>query len=210
MIHHIIYKTTCRITGKFYIGIHTTTDIDDKYIGSGTRLLSSIKKYGRKNHIRKVIETCSNEKELYQKEKEIVNDDLLKNKSCLNLKIGGGISGRKITLEDRQRISKLGGLTSKAEKARKRHHELFNEDAEYKNNWVTLVKPTLLENRKRVQSQKSRNKRKETFKRIGHQKGYSNSNYGKMWITDGEVSRTIGKNNDIPEGFIKGRALNKR
>jgi hypothetical protein len=50
-------------------------------------------------------------------------------------------------------------------------------------------------------------KKKQSFKEIGHQQGEKNSNYGKMWITDGtkEGSYTINKGDPIPEGFRKGR-----
>jgi len=50
-------------------------------------------------------------------------------------------------------------------------------------------------------------KKKQTFKEIRHQQGEKNSQYGKMWITDGtkEGSYRINKGDPIPEGFRKGR-----
>lgn len=50
-------------------------------------------------------------------------------------------------------------------------------------------------------------KKKETYKKINHQKGNKNSQYGSMWITDGtkEGTRKINKNELIPEGYRKGR-----
>ena len=50
-------------------------------------------------------------------------------------------------------------------------------------------------------------KRKQTFKEIRHQQGEKNSQYGKMWITDGtkEGSHRINRGGPIPEGFRKGR-----
>lgn len=50
-------------------------------------------------------------------------------------------------------------------------------------------------------------KRKETYKRIAHQQGSSNSNYGKMWITDGTSSKLIHKSDQIPQGWRKGRKM---
>jgi hypothetical protein len=50
-------------------------------------------------------------------------------------------------------------------------------------------------------------KKKETYKQIGHQQGSTNSQYGSMWITNGtkEGSYRINKNESIPEGYRKGR-----
>ena len=50
-------------------------------------------------------------------------------------------------------------------------------------------------------------KKKETFKEIGHQQGEKNSQYGKVWITDGtkEGSYRINKEDPIPEGYRLGR-----
>ena len=46
---HFIYKTTCSVNGKYYYGMHSTDDLEDGYIGSGTKLWHSIKKHGLEN-----------------------------------------------------------------------------------------------------------------------------------------------------------------
>jgi len=50
-------------------------------------------------------------------------------------------------------------------------------------------------------------KKKETYKKIGHQQGSNNSQYGSMWIADGAKEGTykINKKDSIPEGYMKGR-----
>lgn len=69
--------------------MHSTNDLDDDYFGSGYRIQASIKKYGRQNHILETIEWCSSRELLAQREKLIVNDELLKDEKCLNVVIGG-------------------------------------------------------------------------------------------------------------------------
>lgn len=56
-------------------------------------------------------------------------------------------------------------------------------------------------------SPESQQKRKETFKQIKHQQGPNNSQFGKMWITNGSHSYKINKNDPIPEGCRKGRVI---
>lgn len=54
-------------------------------------------------------------------------------------------------------------------------------------------------------SENSRKKRIDSFNNIEHQKGEKNSQYGTMWITNGEENRKIPNSEDIPEGFWAGR-----
>ena len=58
-----------------------------------------------------------------------------------------------------------------------------------------------------AKSEPSRNKRKETFKQNNHSKGERNSQYGTMWITNGELNKKIRKDDPLPEGYYPGRKL---
>jgi len=62
----IIYKTTNLINDKIYVGQTTIDDL--KYYGSGTGLLLAIKKYGKKNFKREILEECSSINELNEQE----------------------------------------------------------------------------------------------------------------------------------------------
>jgi|GEM_PF-1725876 hypothetical protein len=55
-MYHFVYITTNLITGKQYIGDHSSLVIDDNYLGSGDYLKLSIKKHGRKNFKREILE----------------------------------------------------------------------------------------------------------------------------------------------------------
>ena len=87
--YHYIYKTTCTVTGKFYVGMHSSDSLDDGYLGSGKILGYSRKKYGDENHVREILEFCASRDELKQREKEIVNEALLEDPLNINLKYGG-------------------------------------------------------------------------------------------------------------------------
>ena len=69
---HVLYKTTCSITGKYYIGMHSTNNIDDGYLGSGQLLWKSIKKYGKDSHKFEVLELLQSRQELAEKEKQMI------------------------------------------------------------------------------------------------------------------------------------------
>ena len=82
--YHYVYKTTCLINDKFYIGIHSTNEINDNYLGSGKILKLSIRKHGKNNHKKEILEYCDNRKLVFAREKDIVNEKL-----CMNLVVGG-------------------------------------------------------------------------------------------------------------------------
>lgn len=85
---HYIYKIT-RSDGMFYIGRHSTDNLDDAYFGSGQRLWKSIKKHGKEKHTKEVLEFLPSLKALKLREAELVNYDLLANPLCMNLAKGG-------------------------------------------------------------------------------------------------------------------------
>jgi hypothetical protein len=104
--YHYIYKTTCNVNGKFYIGMHSTENLNDGYLGSGRRIWNSINYHGKENHKKEIIEFCLNREELKKREKEIVNADLINDHFCMNLQLGGG--GGFINEEHMMKVSKAG------------------------------------------------------------------------------------------------------
>lgn len=84
----IIYKTTCLINNKIYIGQHCT-DAEDGYLGSGDLIKKAILKYGKHNFKREILEECDciiiNEREIYWIDKLNSRDKNI----GYNLAIGG-------------------------------------------------------------------------------------------------------------------------
>lgn len=87
--YHYIYKTTCSVTGKYYIGMHSAVDLNDSYLGSGKILRRSIRKYGKSNHSLEILQFCESREALTDKEIEIINETLLSDPLCMNLVNGG-------------------------------------------------------------------------------------------------------------------------
>lgn len=88
-MHHFIYKTTNITNGKYYIGVHSTSDLNDGYLGSGLALKDAIRKYGKENFKREVLEFFDSAEEAFKKEMQIVNEAFLELEETYNLKIGG-------------------------------------------------------------------------------------------------------------------------
>lgn len=67
-----IYKTTCDINGKIYIGKHYLDTTDKKrtatYLGSGLHILRAVKKYGKEHFSRKILKICYSDSELNEQE----------------------------------------------------------------------------------------------------------------------------------------------
>lgn len=86
---HFIYKTTCKISGRFYVGMHSTDNLEDCYLGSGKQLQWPIKKHGKENHTREIVEHCLDRPALVEREKCLISDELIANPDCMNMARGG-------------------------------------------------------------------------------------------------------------------------
>ena len=83
------YKITNTINGHFYYGIHSTDNLDDGYMGSGTRLKTAYKKYGMENFEKEILKFFNTRKEASDYEAEMVTETLIKEDNCYNIKKGG-------------------------------------------------------------------------------------------------------------------------
>lgn len=69
---YTIYKITNLLDGKFYIGKHQTKKLDDEYFGSGKFLGRAIKKYGKENFKKEILEVHKTEADMNAAEKRLV------------------------------------------------------------------------------------------------------------------------------------------
>ena len=88
-MYYLLYETRNKINGKIYVGCHETKDINDGYLGSGTRIRYAIEKYGRENFERTILMSFNNAKDMYAAEAEVVNEKFVAKDTTYNLKEGG-------------------------------------------------------------------------------------------------------------------------
>lgn len=195
--YHYLYKTTNILSGKYYIGMHSTNNLNDGYIGSGTYLRRSINKYGVDNHKFEVLEFFNSREELAQREKELITLQEIAKRECMNLKVGG-----------------IGGFPPNAKQAFKEKLK----DPEFKREFAKKAKSaeTLRklhkEGRIKYDTFRGKKHKPETIQKMREVKsnygvGKENSQYGTMWITNKIENRKISSTSEIPQGWIKGRFI---
>jgi hypothetical protein len=90
--HNYTYQTKNLINGKTYIGVHSTNNINDGYIGSGTTLKSSIRKHGKKNFRKVILCFFDSAADAYEEEKYLVNESWVKRDDNYNMCVGGVVA----------------------------------------------------------------------------------------------------------------------
>lgn len=89
MKYYGLYKITNLVNGKMYIGKHSTTNIDDGYMGSGKIIQRAIKKYGIESFRKEWLGFYEDEEELNYMERVFVDETWIDRVDTYNLKIGG-------------------------------------------------------------------------------------------------------------------------
>lgn len=205
---HYLYKTTCNITGRYYIGMHSTNNLDDGYLGSGRRLRASIRKYGEENHTKEILEFFDTRELLIEAEIKAITPDMINDNNCMNL-MGGGTGG--FISEEHQR--------HRSQCANKKLNEKLKYNPEFKENFSKAVSygvnQSYLNGRtgKNYYSWKGKNFSDEHKQNIsnakkGTGKGEVNSQYGTKWINNGKINKKIDRN-EINKYIGKGWFLGK-
>jgi len=197
--YHFIYKTTNLINSKYYIGMHSTNELNDGYIGSGKRLWYSIRKYDIENFKCEILEFLPDRESLANREKELVNEDTLKDSNCLNLKLGGfgGFSS-----EAHRKKAQASGGKKVRQILSARHSERLKSDFDYREKWLKSLKgKQSWLGKKHTDETKSKIKSSMKDKGVGN----TNSQFGTCWITNGIENKKINKNEKLPVGWEFGR-----
>ncbi len=123
--YRYLYATVSTILNKpyFYIGQHTTKNLDSLYRGSGANKYQTVvKKLGEKNFKFLVLEFCQSKEELDQLEQDMVGDHWKVNDWCMNLRRGGhgGFS-----LETRKKIYSPEHVANRVETYKRNYREKY-------------------------------------------------------------------------------------
>jgi hypothetical protein len=186
--------------------MHITDDLSDGYLGSGKLLYRSIKKYGRKNFVREILEFYSTQELLAEAEKITVNKDLILNPLCMNIMTGG--FGGFISVEQQRHRASCAG---------KAFAERLKNDAEFREKHAKLVG----ENMKKVhekgtfkydtftgKTHTEETKQKMSVAKQGKCDGNKNSQFGTCWITKEGINKKIKLSeleSFLNSGWVKGR-----
>lgn len=220
-MYYFIYKTTNKINGKYYIGMHKTDNLEDGYLGSGKYFRRALEKYGKENFEREILEYCNSDEEMYLAEARYITEDVVNDKSSYNLKLGGD-GGWDYANSHR--------LSNDPKIASARFLELLKNEEFYKSWYDKLTKAQNTESYK----QKVSNSLKERWKNYGHpwtgryhkestkkkiseanskiKKGTGNPQYGTCWISNTLIKKSIQIKKEflydyIAEGWIKKRII---
>lgn len=221
---YYMYQITNLVNNKIYVGVHKTHDINDGYMGSGKIIKRAIEKYGIGNFRKDILETFESAKDMYAREKELVTEEFLLREDVYNLRRGGSGGFDYINKNLLYGFSN----TEVAKKGRKTTDELMQKL--YGDNWRNIIakkggeSASAPESKEKSKQTKIKNgswaktehmnsidaitKKKNTFSKISHQQGDKNSQFGTMWVTNGETNLKI-RREEIDKyqnlGYYKGR-----
>lgn len=202
--YHYIYKTTCQVTGKFYVGMHSTDDLDDGYLGSGKILGYSRAKHGDENHKKEILEFLPDRVALKVREAEVVNEELLADPLCINLKYGGEGGWDHLSPEIRKANAKRNTPFGKVET-----QEIINGRSKGGRVSGPQYGRLNIHHATNAASQKHAcEKRRQTMRDRGHMQGEKNSQFGTCWVTNGVKPIKIKKEHldeYLANGYRRGR-----
>lgn len=203
-----IYLTTNTINGKKYIGMCTRDD--DWYFGSGKLIKSAIKKYGKENFSKSILEECSSLEELSLAEIKWINYyDAVNSDDFYNLSLGG-YGGNPETVK-----AYWDSLTKEERSERNKHQRGWNVKGEnnpmYGKSTSVQVK-NVWANRSKEEIDIIAQKVSATRKTRAVAVGRNNPMYGRSaviennlkWYTDGEKNIYVTEGTQ-PENFKRGR-----
>jgi len=122
----VVYLTTNKINGKKYIGVDTINN--KNYYGSGKSIKLALKKYGKNNFIKEIIEESDNEKYLFEREKYWIEYfNAVESKEFYNMSDGGRGGAGTLASDESKRLHNAGVHKSVQLMLKKRKGKTYEE-----------------------------------------------------------------------------------
>lgn len=206
---YTIYKITNLINNRIYIGRHQTRNLDDGYMGSGQVIKQAILKYGKENFKKEYLYFLDTEKEMFQKEAELLTRDFIGKEEVYNIRIESEPKETFVSLRDRshnnrgncRKIGNYGFLVRPKITEEYRNKVSIGLKAKWASqefHWT---------GRKHTEESKRKTGEANSIK----QKGSKNSQFGTCWITKENTNKKIKKEEVemyTSSGWKKGRVIN--
>jgi hypothetical protein len=87
--YNYLYQITNTINHKIYVGCHSTNDLDDGYMGSGTYINRAYQKYGQENFIKTILGFYPDAASMFAAEQDMVTPEFIKESTNYNGSVGG-------------------------------------------------------------------------------------------------------------------------
>lgn len=90
-MYYYTYKIVNKLNNNYYLGRRKSKVEPEKdmYFGSGLSLKAAIKKHGKDNFFKVILETYETFEELIEAEKKLITMDVIKENNCYNQSLGG-------------------------------------------------------------------------------------------------------------------------
>lgn len=174
--------------------MHSTNNIDDGYLGSGQRLKRSIQKHGKENHQREILFEAVDRKQLCEKEKEVITQEMLNDPLCMNLAHGGKGSWDYVNLNNLCPSSnpELRKLTKYQEAYKKSHVKIGRKNSEY-----AAQHPGLDRGKWKGRKHKDETRKRMSEVMKGRLVGEKNGSYKSRWMHKDGVAKRIASHDII-------------
>jgi group I intron endonuclease len=225
ILYHYVYITTNLLNGKQYIGDHSSNNINDEYLGSGTNIRRAVKKYKKENFKREILEFFDTKQKAFNAQEKYINEynTLIPNGYNISPKGGYIVHLETIQYEDtkKKQSNALKGIPkSKEHKQRIADSKMGEKNPMYGKHMSEKTKQQIIKsNRSRIceknpmygkkhteeTKQKISNSHKGNNHSDVHKQHISDSLKGRFYITNGIVTKQLKRGESVPENWKLGR-----
>lgn len=206
---YIIYKTTCLLNGKIYIGqheVHSLKKFDTWYLGSGKLLLRAVEKYGKENFKREII--CKvNTQKMANKFEEF----FIKKYNSTDLSIGYNILSGSPYENNPLKIPEIAERVAEANRGKIWSDEIKEKISKSVSETMTKERRGMIskQHKGKIISEETKNKISKSVSGKNNpmygKRGKKSPMFGRSWITNGIECRFLDISNGLPQGYYLGR-----